>query len=364
MPEEPASWANLGLTQLRLGELEAAAAADRTGAGAGAQQWRHRAARGPDGSRARPARRRRSRGCAAPSTLDAGSLRARFALADELQRLNTPEADTEALALLDEIVRRAPDNLAVLIERARIAARRRDEARLRDSRRCVGTALPDRGPSRRWSSSSRFRAPPTRRDFDDAVRATTFLRNVLAPVPAFRESLAAVRTPAELIAEPFDRFLALMPPPAQPSPADPSLTFTAEAAGTDAAAAVVALFPTIEAPPVLVAADATSLRRLDGPAISLAVSVWCGGVQARRLRAPSPRSTGITTSGPTSSMAGPGGVRLLLQDENGTFVDATAEAVRRRASHGRCVRCVGGRHRDGRRHRSRRGRRRWARRSC
>jgi hypothetical protein len=50
-------------------------------------------------------------------------------------------------------------------------------------------------------------------------------------VPAFSESLMAVRTPAELIAEPFDRFLVLASPPSTPSVPDTSLTFTAEPIG-------------------------------------------------------------------------------------------------------------------------------------
>ena len=41
--------------------------------------------------------------------------------------------------------------------------------------------------------------------------------NVLARVPAYGESLAAVRTPTELIAEPFERFLVLEQPAATPS---------------------------------------------------------------------------------------------------------------------------------------------------
>ena len=152
--------------------------------------------------------------------LDPEGLRARFALADELQRLNTAEADAEALALLDEIVRRAPNNLAALIERARIAARRRDEMRLRSSREALAP-LSATWPPQALEQFKAFESAVDEMRFDDVARATTFLRNVLAPVPAFRESLTAVRTPTELIAEPFDRFLALVTPPAQPSPARP-----------------------------------------------------------------------------------------------------------------------------------------------
>ena len=46
------------------------------------------------------------------------------------------------------------------------------------------------------------------RNFPDAARDVAFLRNVLVASTVFRESLAAVRTPTELIAEPFERFLA------------------------------------------------------------------------------------------------------------------------------------------------------------
>src|SRR5262245_44411427 len=136
VPEEPAAWANLGLTQLRLGELEAGVAPiERALALAPARgdvvllAARMEAARGrQDGAIAQFRRAVR---------LDPGGLRARFALAEELQRLNTAEADAEALMLLDETARRSPDNLAVLVERARIAARRRDEQRLRMSRQAL-----------------------------------------------------------------------------------------------------------------------------------------------------------------------------------------------------------------------------------
>ena len=167
------------------------------------------------------------------------------------------------------------------------------------------------------------------------ARATAFLRNVLAPVPAFRESLAAVRTPAELIAEPFDRFLALVPPTAQPSPPDPSITYSAQSAGSDAATALLTLFPTIEDSPVLFAADATSLRRLDGPAAS-----W--PIPSSGRGKPAPVEAAADGVGPASHalvaldwnhdfrtdivMAGSGGLRLLLQDDKGGFTDATDKA--------------------------------------
>ena len=229
VPREPASWANLGLTQMRLGELDAAA-----------EPIQHALSLAPDNSdlvllaaRMETARGRLDEGIAGlrrAALLDSRGLRARFALAEELSRLNTPEADKEAQTLLDELAMRAPTNLAIQLERARLAAKLRDAQRLRESVDAIGRDAAS------WPQQAREQFAVVQKaaaegSFDEAPRATTILRNVLAPVPAFSESLMAVRTPAELIAEPFARFLVLASPPATPSVPDTSLTFTAEPIG-------------------------------------------------------------------------------------------------------------------------------------
>src|SRR5262245_29244701 len=73
-----------------------------------------------------------------------------------------------------------------------------------------------------------LQAAAASRNFQDAARDVAFLRNVLVRTTVFRESLTAVRTPTELIAEPFERFLALPSPSSNPSPADEWPTFAAE----------------------------------------------------------------------------------------------------------------------------------------
>jgi tetratricopeptide (TPR) repeat protein len=336
VPEEPASWANLGLAHLRLGDLEAAVAPVERALmlmpGNGAivlLAARMDAARGEID--AATARLRQA------IELDPSGLRARFALADELQRLNTPEADAEALTLLDEIVRRAPANLAALIERGRIAARRADEERLAAVRQALGP-LSTAWPAQAQEQFADFERSVDARQFDDAVRASTFLRNVLAPVPAFRESLIAVRTPAELIAEPFDRFLLLTPPPATPSPSDPTITFTPETLSAPDAEpdALLALFRTIDEPPTLAGAYGTELRLLvDGePAVALPVPVGPSGLQ----RATPSGVLAVDWNHDFRTdivMGGSGGVRLFVQgasevppDQPGGFVftDQTAQA--------------------------------------
>src|SRR6185503_126523 len=65
--------------------------------------------------------------------LDPASLRARFALAEEIERAGGPNADAEAQQTLEELMSLQPQNLAVLLERTRLAAKRGDSSLLQDS---------------------------------------------------------------------------------------------------------------------------------------------------------------------------------------------------------------------------------------
>ena len=165
--------------------------------------------------------------------LDERGLHARFALADELQRSGTPEADAEAATLYDALVARAPANLAILLERARLAAKAADVPRLTDSVSRIAMQA-DGWPAVAQEQLAALREATAASRFPDAARSTTLLRNVLARVPAFSESLAAARTPAELISAPIDRFVALMPASARPAAADTALSFARQALETAA----------------------------------------------------------------------------------------------------------------------------------
>jgi tetratricopeptide (TPR) repeat protein len=229
VPEEPAAWANLGLTHLRLGELDAAAAPIE------------RALKlAPDNAdlvlmagRMEIARGRLDEGVAhlrRAAALEPRALRARFALADEVERAAGPDADAQALVLLDELAQLAPDNAAVFVERARVAAKARDAATLTDSIRRL-ESMAAAWPPRAVEQFRGLQTAATAGDLARATLATTFLRNVLASVPSFREDLSVVRTPTELIAEPIDRFVRLNVPVATPSAADMALSFQADAIG-------------------------------------------------------------------------------------------------------------------------------------
>ena len=287
VPQEPAAWANLGLAQLRLGELDAAVMpVERALELAPANvdiallAGRMEVARG----RLDEAVARLRRAVA----LDERGLQARFELADELQRTGTPEADAEAATLYDALLTRAPANLAVLLERARLAAKASDRTRLADSVSRVSMQA-DGWPAVAQEQLTALRDATAASRFPDAARSTTLLRNVLARVPAFSESLAAVRTPSELIAAPLDRFVALEPASARPAPADTALTFTRQPLGTAAIDPALQTLDTTRAGLVIAAVDWNHDFRLD--------LVRAGGA----------------------------GVELLLQRDGG-FTDATATA--------------------------------------
>src|SRR5690606_7422521 len=117
VPREPASWANLGLAHLRLGSFdEAAAALSRA------------AELAPDDGRIvfLLSRLETSRGnldaglehLRRAVALDPSNVQARMALVQEIENAASPGADDEAQKLLEEILVLAPDNLAVLVERA------------------------------------------------------------------------------------------------------------------------------------------------------------------------------------------------------------------------------------------------------
>jgi hypothetical protein len=154
----------------------------------------------------------------------APAVRARAALAEELERTGEPENETEALRVLDEVLERAPSNVSVIVERARIAAKRSDFTRLNDSLARL-KPFAEMWPPIAVEQMENLQRAASAGAQQDAARASNLLRNVLARVPTFIESLVAVRTPAELVADPIERYIALVTPPSTPAPPDTALNY-------------------------------------------------------------------------------------------------------------------------------------------
>jgi tetratricopeptide (TPR) repeat protein len=326
VPGEPASWANLSLSQIRLGDFDGAfQSVQRARALAPASSAIEFLSGQLEKSRGRPDEAighfRRA------VELDPNGLRPRAALAEEIERAGGPDADARAQQLFEALLGLRPENLAILAERARLAARRSDSRVLHDSVDRLAKFQD------RWSALAveQFRALKQASDagsFADAARATLFLRNSLLPVPAFRQSLAEIRVPSELIAEPFVRFVRLPSPSAAPSAPDEALTFSREPFGAERStpwAALLAFSPNGTDDPVAIAADGQEIRRIGAAA---ATATFPGGAALA-----APTGTGLLALDWNRdyrmdlALAGRGGLRLLVQRDDGTFEDVSAAAA-------------------------------------
>jgi tetratricopeptide (TPR) repeat protein len=320
-PDEPAAWADLGLVQLRLGELDAAAAPiDRAMSIAPSNGALVLLA-----GRMEIARGRVDDGIALlrkAVALDPKSPRAQFALAEEVERAGGPNADREALQLQNDLLQLSNGNLAVLLERARLAARLSDSGVLADSVMRL-RARAASWPAVVMGQLDALQRAADARDFAGAARTTVVLRNVLARVPAYTESLTAVRPPVELIAEPFDRFIRLTPASSTPDPADTAMTFERVAmTAPRGGASHVAVFPlTADETPVVGAFDGAMLQTMTGQTRSWPMPV-SGAVSVDGML-PIDWNHDFRTD---FVLAGSSGIHLFLQTDTGAFEDATARA--------------------------------------
>jgi hypothetical protein len=180
----------------------------------------------------------------------------------------------------------------------------------------------------KWSPASREQydalvASAQGADLSQAARGVVLLRNVLSREPDFASDLGAVRTPPELVTDSFEHFLSLPLPPSTPAAPDRGLSFTAQNETARRASAAVAFSLDGTSPPVLFAADATTLWRTDrsGNSWPFPGSMEFPAESAALL--PIDWNNDFATD---LIVAGSGGVRLYIQ-ENGTFVDRTAEAA-------------------------------------
>ncbi len=198
--------------------------------------------------------------------IDPDHLRARYALAQELDRAGGDAEAAEAQAQLEAIRDRQPGNLAVLVQHARVAARRQDAPVLSEIvERLQGMTggWPDLAVTQLEGLSAAIGEADWRR----AATFAQLLRNVLVRLAAFREDQARVSVSAEAIAEPLMRFLVLPSPPATASPRDETLAYVAEPLdpGGSGDQAVVAVVPGGEEAPMVFAANGQEVRRLGDP---------------------------------------------------------------------------------------------------
>ena len=271
--------------------------------------------------------------------LAAGHERARFALAQELER-GGAEADLpEARRWLEEVLERRPENLAVLLERVRWAARTADGAVVDDTIERL-TRLSEAWPELALAQLEGLSAAAAAGDSGRAATMAQLLRNVLVRTPAFREDLAVVSVSAEQIAAPLMRFLAMPSPPATAAAPDGTLAYVTEPIGpaegentarANAGLAALAIVHRGEdATPVIVATDGEAVRRVAAPEGAVSSTEFAFPGDASGTRPAAEALLPLDWNGDYRmdlALVGAGGFRLLAQAEGGGFEEMTPGPV-------------------------------------
>jgi tetratricopeptide (TPR) repeat protein len=320
VPQEPAAWANLGLLALRRAAFDVAA-----------ERLQKARALAPENSRIHVllGRLENLRGRLEKAqdylrqaiALNSHNLKAVYALAQLLEEQGGESDVAEVQHLLTDLLDAQPQNLAVLLELARVATKRHDLKTLQD----VIGRLQDHTDS--WPPAARQHlhalqdavaaADPAR-----IVQHVLMLKNVLARHPAYRQGLAAVRTPFGQVGEALPHFLRLPSPSATPAAPDTALSFAVEPIAADGGPWpwIGAVWLNGTGPAAAVVANGREVRPATGMVLG-----FPGGPEARP---PGPYGVvGLDLDGDFKSdlaFAGAGGLSLWRQDSAGAFMDVTA----------------------------------------
>jgi len=255
--------------------------------------------------------------------LDPRNLRALYLLAVEVERQGGPNSEDEFQQLIEKILSAQPDNLAALIELARISARRGDAATLRSAvDRIAAQSSPAWPPSVQQQlqelQHAAQSAPATA-----AVRSV-FLRNVLMQVPGFRQSLAVIKAQPGEEAQPFVSFLRLPSPSSRPAPPDMDLTVAPQSLTAPQGQTwnwIGAIMPDDKQPPVVVTANARTVQLLAGPSLA-----FPGGSHDIPPGPESVLPVDFNYDFKTDLvLAGAGGIRFMRQDSPQKFTDVTEQ---------------------------------------
>ena len=324
-PGEPAIWANRGLLALRTNAP--ADAADHLG------RARELA---PDDSRIQylsglMARERGQYESAIEylrraAELDSTNRAAVYTLAQVLEQRGGAAALEEARGLMDRLLAADPGNLAVLVERARLAAKAGQASGVRESLdRLADRASPDWPEAVRRSLEKAQAAANTS---SEATSAIAFLKNDLQRVAAYRADRRAVLPPGEQLGSVIDRPMRLAPPDSRPAAADMGVTFAPDTVATEGAWNWLRpITMTDGVPPDVMMANEQSLRVVTGLGRVETVP-FPGGSAATPPAGPAAAAFDMDYDFRTDlAAAGAGGLRLYRQAADTSFEDVTDRAV-------------------------------------
>jgi Tfp pilus assembly protein PilF len=250
------------------------------------------------------------------------NLRAIYRLATEVERQGDANSDAEVQALMQQILKVQPDNMAALVDLCRVSAKRGDMETLRSAMARL------EGHSQDWSPEvkqqfAELRIAAALPEHRAAATRSTFLRNVLMREPAFRANLAEIAAQPGEEAEPMTRFLRLQNPPSQPAPMDVAMSFMNEPVQLDSAQKwswMGAILLNGSDLPVVAVANSRHVHLANGADLP-----FPGGTSGQ---GPSPEGVlafDFNYDFKTDLLfAGDGGIRLFRQEKPDSFTDVTA----------------------------------------
>jgi len=222
-PGEPAAWANWGVLALRQRDFDAAS--QRFGRAqrlAPSDAHLYRLLGLLESNRGRSADAIADFNKAVDA--DPRDLRARYALAQEIERQGAKDSDAQFQQAIEKIVEADPGNVAALLDLARMAAKRGDAAALQGAVAGIAARATAWPPEVREQLAA-LETAASGNDLRRAATQSTLLRNVLWRVPEFRRSYAKLKAPAGEESEPYTRLVRMESPPFELAPADTAIAF-------------------------------------------------------------------------------------------------------------------------------------------
>jgi Tfp pilus assembly protein PilF len=321
VPGEPAGWANWGILALRQRNFDAAAQRFAQALSLDKEDDRLYSLQGLLES---------NRGNSAQAIADLHeavkrnpkNLRAIYLLASEVERQGGEQSDAEFEQLIQQLLTTEPNNIAALVDLARISAKRGDSTVLRDTVTRI-QAQSGAWPSEVKQQLDALTAAATGPDARSAATRSIFLRNVLMRVPEFRANLLELKSQPGDEAQPFTHFVRLQTPVFSPAAPDVNMSFVAQPLATFSGGGwswIGALSLDGNGEPVAAVANGREVRLATGAKLP-----FPGGKAAEK-----PMPEGIVPIDFNYDfktdlvLAGAGGVRFDRQENPTAFTDVTS----------------------------------------
>jgi len=253
--------------------------------------------------------------------LDQKNLIATYKLAEEVERQGDEKSAQEFQSLIQKILAVQPDNLAALVESARIAAKRGDAETVKSSVAKI-VARSSAWPDEVRTQVTALDAAAKNNDLPGAATRTSFLRNVLVRLPEYRRDLAMIKPPPGEEAIPFTHFLKMEAPVFTAASADTTITFKPESiTAAEPADWIGAISLSGSGAPVIATATGREVRLATG-----AKFPFPGGASNLPPIPPGILPIDFNYDFKTDLvLAGDGGIRFFRQDSPQAFTDVTSE---------------------------------------